>query len=319
MKIFPRLAAAALLLLSAAVPYASAQTAFPNKPIRIIVPLGPGSGLDATTRLLAVELSKQLGTPVYVENKPGADGGIAARDLVTAPADGHTVMAMAASHLAVNPVLSDKLTYDPQDIRPLASITRGGALIVTAANSRFKSLGELLAAARQNPGTVTFATYSPSYRLGMLRFQKTAGVQFNEVPYKSPGDALNNVLGGQVDATIMEYGSGIDLLQGGRARALAVTHASRHPKLPQVPTVVEQGVPGFTFYSWLGFGVHAKTPQPAFDRLQEAILQIGKSKEFLEYLERRGNDSYLLTGSQLAAAIKTDLDINRELVKQVTK
>ena len=315
LKLAARNGAAALLAL--AIPLATAQTPFPPKQVRIVVPLGPGSASDATTRVLANHLSVNLKVPVIVENKPGADSAIAVRDLINAPADGSTLIAMAATTLSINPAMSDKLTYDPKEIRPLAGLARGGALLVTSADSRFKTLKDLIAAAKEKPDSVSFGTYSASYRFGMLRFQKLAGIQLVDIPYKSPTDAVTNVVGGQVDATILEYGSGVELARGGRIRVLAVTNAQRQPALPQVPTAEEAGVPGFTFYSWLGFGVSAKTPQPIFDKLQEAVLQAAKTQEVQQHLEQRGVTSYAVTGSELAETIKAELQANRELYKQV--
>lgn len=308
---------ASILCLSFTVKAGFAQESFPQKPIRIVVPLGPGSGMDTSTRYVGSELSKILGKPVFVENKPGADASIGIRDVtVTSPPDGYTLLSVSGSMLTLNPFFMEKMTYDPKDVRMLAAVARGGAVLVTSTTSRYKSLKDLMVAA-QIPGKVTVGTYGQTYRTASLRLQKAAKVSFIDVPYKAPTAVITDVLGDQVDATFLEIGSAIPLIQTGKLRALGTTYEQRHAKLPDVPTIAEQGYPDYNLYLWLGLGINAKTPEPIVKKLEDAILQIAQSKDFAAHAEARGSDVYVQNGKQISQSIEKEVVLNRELFKRV--
>lgn len=292
--------------------------AFPSKPVRFIVALGPGSGADTGTRFIAERFGKTTGQPTLVENRPGGDGVIAVQNLLGAPADGHTLMYLTPSPMVLTPLLNPSTPYDPlRDVRPVAYISRSQAVMVTGAKSRFASFADVIAEAKARPGTVKMSNYGHHYRIGALQLQQLTGAQFTHVPYKGAAQANNDVVAGDIDVAITDTGGAMPLIEAGRLRPLAQTGPNRHAFLPKVPTIQELGVP-YELIVWTGFGVSAKTPEPLAHRLEELLLAILKSPEYKEYNDKQGGGEIIAgTGEQLKALIQAETARYRELARTV--
>lgn len=303
-----------------AVPLQSAQAqAFPAHPVRFIVPLGPGSGSDTITRLVAKLAAPEFGQPTFVDNKPGGDTILAVQGVMAAPADGYSVLMLSPSSMVINPLVNDSLPYDPQrDLRPLATALRSAAVLVTSSNSPYKSFADVMAAARKSPKTVSMASYSHHYRIGSLMLQQAAGVEFNYIPYKSPSQVQTDLMGGSVDLALLDIGGAIPLIASGKLRPLAVTGKERHPQLAQVPTVRESGLPNYDLYVWIGFGVNAKTPEPVVKTLEVALLKAMAQPEFRNYVtQTAGAEAFNIPGKEMSAMIASETARYQQLAKQV--
>lgn len=292
---------------------------YPNKPLRFIVPLGPGSGADSTTRFLAERASAILGQPAIAENRPGADMLIAVQSLLSAPPDGHSILMLSPSSVVINPVLQKDLPYDAQkDIRPLATITRSFAVFVTRPDGPLTSMKDVVDAARARPGQVSLSNYGHHYRLGAISLERPLNVRFNHVVYKGAAQAINDVIGGTIDVALTDMTGALPLIDSGKLRALAVTGRARHPRLPNVPTVAETVLPDYDLYVWIGFGVHGKTPEPIARKLEAALVQAIRSPEYAKYNAEQGASEIVGSGGdQLAALIASETERYRTLVRQI--
>lgn len=298
---------------------ALAQDKFPNRALTFIVPVAPGSGADTTTRLIGEEVGKALNVPVVVENKPGADTLIAVQSMLKAPADGHTVLLITPSSVTLGPALNPQLPYDAaRDIRPLTASSRGQATFVTAAGSRFDSLQALLDGARSQPGTVSMAAYGGHhYRLAIESLAHQAGVKFNLIPYNSPTQALSDVVGGAVDAMIIDTGAVLSMIDSGKVRPLAVSGVERHARLPEVPTVRESGLPDYSSYIWIGFAVHGNTPENEAKVLESALRQAVHSEAHLAQIRTNGAEVVGNDSAELRLLIAADVERYTALLKQI--
>jgi tripartite-type tricarboxylate transporter receptor subunit TctC len=273
---------------------AAMAQAYPAKPIRLIVPFPPGGGTDIAARTIANKLSDSVKWTFVVENKPGAGGNLVI---------GQT------SNLAINPTLYAKLPYDPlKDLSPIALIVSAPVVFVVAANSRYASLGDLLAAARTDPGGVTFASPgngTVSHLTGEL-LQRAAGVKLTHVPYKGASQALTDTLGGQVQSFMSSVPSALSQIKGGRLRAIAVTSAKRAQELPEVPTIAESGYRGFEASTWYGLLAPAGTPMTIIARLNVEVNRLLKTAEVRERLAAEGGEVLGGSPEQFASFLKTE-------------
>lgn len=262
---------------------------FPSKPIKFIVPFPPGSGTDTSARYFGKKLGELTGQPVVVENRPGANGFIAAKALLTAPADGYTVFVGSNSSLAVNVALFKKLPYDPQtDMAPLTMMMRAPTVLVVPPNSPYKTLADLISAAKAQPGKFNYAAGSAGYQLMSEALNDSAHLDIRNVPFKGASEALIAIASGSVDMAFSDITAAYELVKGGKLRALAVASDRRSPTLPSVPYFGEAGVPGFTAYVWVGAMVSAKTPKAETDKLAALLTQIERLPETKEFYERLG-------------------------------
>lgn len=289
--------------------------------IRLIVPLGPGSGSDNVTRFFAPRLSTLLGQTVVVENRPGADMLLAVQALLSAPPDGNTILLISPSAVVINPVVMKDLPYDSQrDIRPVIALTRGESLLITAAGSRFKTLADALEAARAKPGAISVANYGHYYRLGAVQLQQKAGAEFNHITYKGYAQSSTDLIGGVVDLALTDLGGSLPLLRSGKVRALASTGVARHRDLPDVPTIAESGFPGYAQYVWIGFAVHSKTPDAIAQRLETAMQAVIATPEYKAFNATVGNPEIIgLDGKATTALIASEIARYRTLVKSLEK
>jgi tripartite-type tricarboxylate transporter receptor subunit TctC len=281
----PRLLAALLVV---AAPWAGAQD-FPSRLIKFVVPFSPGSGTDTSARHFARKLSEMTGQPVIVENKPGANGFLAVRQVLSAPADGYTVFVGSNSTLAVNTALFRKLPYDPQvDFTPLTMMMRAPALLAVPAGSPHTTLADLVRVAKAQPGKLNYGSGSAGYQLMAELFKDQAQLDIRHVPFKGASEALTAVASGTVDLTFADITASTELVKGNRVRALAVAADRRAGALPAVPTAAEAGLPGFTAYVWVGAMVSAKTPKAEVDKLSQLLAQIERLPETREFYEKQG-------------------------------
>lgn len=260
-----------LLLLLLALPAA----AFPERPVILVVPYAPGGSADVVARVMAPEMAAVLGQPVVVEMRPGAGGHIGAAHVArAAPADGHTVL-LGSLSLATGPALQT-LTFDPiRDLVPLGGIGAVPNLIVVSPAAPFRSLGDVLAAARSAPGTISYGSSGPgtgSHLAGEL-LAAAAGVELLHVPFRGSGAVYPDLIAQRISMLLDGAGSAAGQVQAGAVRAIGVTAPQRVATLPEVPTVAEQGLPGFEFSIWLGLFVRAGTPAASMAALEAAHLR----------------------------------------------
>ena len=247
---------------------AQAQT-YPAKPIHLIVPFAPGGGTDITARYVAQRLSERLGKPVLVENKPSAGGMIGAESGIKAAPDGYTLVMISSSY-SVNPALY-KLSYDPiADISPIVQVSEGPELVLVNPGLPANSLTELIALAKQKPGTISFASAGQGSITHMAAefLCTTAGIKMLHVPYKGTGPALTDSIAGQTQVFVTSPSGALPHVRAGRLRVLAVTTATRSASLPEVPTVAESGFPGFEVVNWYGLIGPKGLPSATVERLR---------------------------------------------------
>jgi tripartite-type tricarboxylate transporter receptor subunit TctC len=273
------LAATALLL---AFPNGSASAGFPDRIIRIVVPFAPGGGTDVIARALAQEMARDLGASVIIENKPGAGTIIGTQAAASSMPDGYTLL-MGTFANAVNPSLNAKLPYDAHGaFAPVSLLARSFNLVVVNPASPVKSIADLIAAAKTEPGKLTYGTYGTgtSAHLAGELFKHMARVDLTAVPYKGAAPAITDLLGGQIHVIFTTVASAASLVEAGQLRAIAVTSAERSQAFPHLPTVAEAGVSGYAAEAWYGLYAPARTPRDVIDRLNRSAANALRSDAF---------------------------------------
>jgi tripartite-type tricarboxylate transporter receptor subunit TctC len=256
--------------------------AYPDRLVKIVVPFAPGGGTDVVARALAQEMSRDLGVPVIIENKPGAGTIIGTQAVATSEPDGYTLL-MGTFANAVNPSLYDKLPYDPhKDLTPVSLVARSFNIVVVNPASNIMSIADLIAAARAEPDKLSYGTYGTgtSAHLAGELFKALTGVNLTTVPYKGAAPAISDLLGGQIQVMFTTVASAASLIEAGQLRALAVTSAERSSAFPKLPTVAEAGVPGYVAESWYGLFAPAGVPADVIARLNRAAANAIKSEVF---------------------------------------
>lgn len=301
------------LLCLAALPLAAYSQS--STPIRILVPLGPGTPSDAVTRLLAPSLSKILGQPVIVDNKPGANGIVAVQELMRSKPDGTTLLMGSVSPLAINMALVKNLPYDPRrDLTPIGGAYNAAQAWVVRTASPIKSMAELVAAAKQ-PGKVSAGHYSALTQIQMSAFNKMTGAEMLLVPYKSTATTYTDVIGGTVDVTIMDMSTAATQIKGGTVRALGLSTIKRHPLTPDVPPVADT-IADFDFASWSAFVGPAGIPRDVVARINAALVQTLKQKDIEAKLIEAGLIPWSSTPEELSARIGTEVTKWTRLARQ---
>lgn len=294
---------------AACAPAAWAQPAFPSKPLRIVVPFGAGGVADLTARTVGQKLSQTLGQPVVIENKPGA-GGVGAADTVAkAAADGHTLLLMSNAS-AVSATLFKSLPYDTvRDFTPVSTLGFFDIGVVTAAESRFKTLGELLAYARANPGTLNVGSINigSTQNLAAELFRSHAGLDLQIVPFNGTPAVVNALRGGQIDVAVEIIAPLMGQIRGGVLRVLAVTSEQRSAVLPEVPTTREAGLPGYLASSWNALAVPAATPREVVARLQREIQAALGDAEVARRLRELNIEPRGMSPEQTAAFLQAEI------------
>ena len=272
-------AAVALALAASLAPAAAWADAYPSKPITIVVPFGAGSGTDQLARIVGQALSTEAKVPVVIENKGGASGMIAAQQVAKATPDGYTVLMTTNTTHAANEHLYRKLPYDPvKDFTPVALLSKGHMLLLVAPNSPYKTVEDLLAAARKSPGKINFGSGSSSSRVAGELLTQLGKVGMTHVPYKSNPLGLTDLMGGQIDFMFADTPTALPQVQAGKLRALAVSGAKRLDAVPQLPTVAEAGVKGYDMSYWTGVYLPAGAPAAVTQRLNALLAKASNTE-----------------------------------------
>lgn len=269
---------------------AAAQDSYPNKPVKIVVPYAAGGPADLLARSVADKLASRLGQPVVIENKPGAGGHTGAEQVARGPADGYTlVLATIAHNGAV--ALYPKLRYDPsKELKPVILLAEAPSILIVRQDLPAKSVPELLALARAQPGKLSYGSAGNGSAMHMAAelFRYMTKVDYVHVPYRGGAPAMTDLLGGQIDLLFESLGTAHAQLKTGKVRALAVTGTSRSPSLPEVPTIAESGVPGYSSVPWYTISVASGTPAAIVNKLNAEINAVLKDKDLVQRWEGLG-------------------------------
>jgi tripartite-type tricarboxylate transporter receptor subunit TctC len=283
--------------------------AYPSKPVRLLVPFAPGGTTDVLARLMGQKLSESLGQQFVIENRPGAGGNIGTELAVRSPADGYTLVMSFDGTMAINPSIYRKLTYDAQkDLAPVANVAQVPLLIVVHPAVPAASIAEFVALAKANPKRINYSSAghgSTGHLTGEL-FAARAGIEMVHISYKGGGQAVQDLLGGQIQMLVTALPTVEGHLKGGKLRALAFTSAKRVPGAPAVPTLAESGYAGFDVLSWYGILAPAGTPREIVGRLNAEINRVLSSPEVRERLAGLGAEPTGGTPEQFAATIRAD-------------
>jgi tripartite-type tricarboxylate transporter receptor subunit TctC len=296
-----------------------AQTDWPNKPIQIIVTFAPGGTSDVLARAIAPDLSKALGQPVLVVNKPGANSTIATREVARSAPDGNTIGLFISAH-AINPHITKSLPYDSKkDFTPLAMLALMPGILTVNPSVPVKNLQELVALAKAKPGTLAYGTPGglTSGQLSMQYLIKLAAVDITEIGYKGGGPALTDLLAGHIQMLINSPTSTIPHVKSGKLRPIATTGATRPEALKDIPTIAESGFPGFELYEWYALFLPAGTPKPIVDRLYAEVMKVMASPAMVKRIAEIGAQSSTDTPQQFAKFLEKEDKVWGDLVKQI--
>ena len=297
-----------LLFLLAAVLPAAAQD-YPNKPIRIIVGYSAGGGNDIIVRVMTPEMSKGLGQPVIVENKPGAQSIIAAETVAKAAPDGYTLLMGPSGPMTINPATYSKLPYDVRrDFAPISLICQFPLIVAVNASLPVRSVKELIDYAKANPGKANYSSSAGIFQITTELFKQKTGTRFEMIPYKSSGESVQALLTGDVMVTIVDPPPVTAPLKAGTVRGLAITAGQRHPSWPDLPTLAEAGVPDMEVPVWTAFFAPAKTPPAIVARLQKEVARVVHTAEVKERFAQMGLDPVGGTSEELAKVVARDLE-----------
>ena len=283
--------------------------AYPSKAIKFLVPFTPGSGTDIIARTVGEAMSRSMGQTILIENKPGAGGTIAAAQVAKGEADGYTVLVHSSGH-ALNPAIYTNLSYDTlrdlTGVTPLASLPN--VLVVNPAKG-WKSVADLVAAAKAKPGSLNYASagVGSATHMNAEKFRLRAGIEALHIPYKGTPEAMTNVIGGSNDWFFAPLASALPLIKEGRLQALAVSTAARSPALPQVPTTVEAGVAGSDYSFWVGMIVASATPVLVQQRLHDEALKALANPDVMDRLAKLGADAFVLQPDAFNAFIRSEM------------
>jgi len=296
---------------------ADAAADYPNRPIRFIAPFVAGGPSDMLSRLLGQKLTERWGQTVVVDNR-GSAGGIVGFELgAKAPPDGYTLLLATGAGLTINPSVYLKLPYDPQrDFQPITQVTSGAYLLVIHPSVPAKSVPEVIALAKAKPGQLNFATTATNNLLAMELLNHMAGIKTVAISYIGTGQAINSIIGGEVQAFIISPLIGLPQINAGKLRALGVTGLKRSPALPDLPTIAET-LPGYEQIVWHSVVVPAKTPKPIVAKLAKELIRIIRLPEIQERFRSQGLDAVGSSPEELAALIKKEVVIYAKLVKQI--
>ena len=315
-----RLGAAFLGLAAVAVPHgaAQAQTAYPAKAIRLIVPFPPGGGTDMIARAVAQKMADQNKWSVIVDNRPGAGGNLGVDAVAKADPDGYTLVMGQTSNLAINPTLYKKLPYDPlKDLAPVALVSSSPIVMAVPVNSRFKTFADVVAASKGKPDALTLG-YSGNGTVAHLAgelAENAAGIQLRHIPYKGAAQAMTDLMGGQIDLYMSSVPTLLGHVRNGKLKVIAITSAQRSAQLPDVPTLAESGFKGFEAVTWFGVLAPAGTPAAIVAQLNKAINQALKQPDVADKLRSEGGDILGGTSEQFAALLRTEVPRWSKIVK----
>lgn len=292
-----------------ALPLGALAQNFPTKPITIIVPFSAGGTTDILARIVGQGLTTELGQSVVVDNKPGAGGNIGGSLAAKAAADGYTLFMGTVGTHAINQSLYKKMPFDPvKDFAPLSRVATVPNLLVAHPSQPFKTVKEMIAYAKANPGKITYGSpgSGASPHVSGELFKSMTGTDLLHIPYKGSAPAMTDLLGGQTSVMFDNMPSAIQHVRSGKLRPIAVTTAKRSPELPDVPTIAEAGVPGYEATSWFGMFAPAGTPKPVLDKLHAALIKVLNQADVKKKIAEQGGDVVAETPEQFAAFIKAE-------------
>lgn len=288
---------------------------YPARPIKIITAFGPGTATDIAARAIGQDIAVQTGQTVVIDNKPGAEGQIAAQSAAAAAPDGYTLFFTTQTTQAINPHVYKSLAYDPvKSFAPIAGITLGAQIVMVRNDLPAKTIQEFIALAKAQPGKLSFGSGNGSSRGGAELFRIMTRTDLLGVPYKTQPQAITDLLGGRIDIIFSDFTVGLPPVLDGRARGLAVTSKQRIPGLDQFPTVDESGVPGFEMWAWTAMYAPAGTPKPIIDKLNALVRQAAKSPAYLNLLKANYGVSFVGSPEELAAFQATETKKWAEIV-----
>jgi len=290
---------------------------YPNRPVRMIVPLAAGGGMDTVTRGLAQKFTETFGENFVVDNRPGAGSQIALEILAGSAADGHTLMMISATTV-VHPILYKSRFDIMRDFTPISQVTAQGYVLVVHPSIAAKSVAELVQYLRANPGKLNYASSgigSPIHMSGEL-FQIATGTRMIHIPFKGMGAAYTDLIGGQVELSFPTIISSIAHIKAGRLRALAVTTPKRAAALPDIPTFGEAGLPGVVVVNWYGLIAPARTPHAIIERLSAEAVKAMNSPEMIKRLVAEGSEAVGSSPREFAAHIRAERDLWTKVIKQ---
>ncbi len=291
---------------------AHAQTptaAYPSKPIRLIVPFPPGGGTDILSRLVATKLTEQLKWTVIADNRAGAGGTIGISEAVKAAPTGYELVMGQKDNLVIGPWLYKNLPWDPtRDLVAVAHIAYTPVVIATSANSKFKTLADVVLAARAAPGKVSYGSpgNGTSIHLAGELFEKAANIELSHVPYKGSNPAMMDALAGNIDLLVSSVPSAMAQIKSGKLKPLAVTSAKRSSSMPEVPTVAESGFKDFDVSTWYGLLAPAGTPAQVVSLLNAEVNKLLASQELREAIHAQGAEPEAMTPAKFSNLLKTD-------------
>jgi tripartite-type tricarboxylate transporter receptor subunit TctC len=313
-------AAIAGVLACSAIPAPAAESAYPMRPIRMLVAFAPGGGSDTAARILAQRLSTNLGQQVVIDNRPGASGNLGHDIGARASPDGYTLMWTSIGPIAVNPSLFRKLPYDPiRDFETITLTADSLNALVVHPSVPANSVKELIALARSQPGKLSYGSSGiggAGHLAGEL-FNLMAGVDLVHIPYKGGGPAMVDLLGGQIQAIFATLVTALPHIKSGKIRALAVTPARRAPMLPDVPTIAEAGLPGYEAANWYGLLAPAKTPKPIIARLNREVVQVLETQAVKDAYFGVGMIVQTSTPEAFSAYLKKEIAKWNEVIRKV--
>ena len=312
-------AAAALIIVPGAHAGESAAQAYPSRPIRWIVPFPPGGSTDIYSRILGPRLADAVGQQIVIDNRPGAGGALGAELASKAPADGYTIWMGQTNNLAIGPALRSKNAYDPvRDFSPITLLMKAPQVYVVVAGSPIGSVKDLIAAAKKNPGGLTYgsAGVGSSGHISGALFNQSAGVDITHVPYKGASPALIDLRAGRITLLNTSLASAAQLTREGKIKAIATTGSTRARMMPDVPTVAESGLPGFETTSWHGMLAPAKVAPPIIARLNSELVKILAVPAVQEKLLSEGGEITPSTPQQFATFLQAEVKKWAKVIKQ---
>ncbi len=295
----------------------SGDCAFPDQPIRIVVPFGPGGGADITVRTMSDPLRAQLGQPVVVEYRPGGSTIIGTEFVAKARPDGHTLL-ITTSTFTINPSLHAKLPYDSlKDLQPVTQVATTADVLVVHPSLPVRSVGDLIALAKRSPNELNFASAGngSTAHLAAQMLATRAGIKMLHVPYKGTAPVVIDLVGGHVTLYIGSMAGLMPHARAGKLRAIAVTSTTRARAAPEVPTIAESGLPGYEFISWFGLFAPGATPRPVVERLHDAIGKVLMQPAVRERFGSDGNEPGGIAPDAFAAIVKADIAKYAAIVK----
>jgi tripartite-type tricarboxylate transporter receptor subunit TctC len=286
---------------------AAQAQAWPGRPIKLVVPYPPGGLIDNMARLVSPRLAQELGQPIVIENRPGAGGNLGASEVARAPADGYTLL-MASPPLTISPALYATMPYKPEQIIPVGLIGRVPNVLLVGPKSTAASVADLVRQAKAAPGKLNYASNGngTSLHLSAELFKSTSGTFITHIPYRGAAAAVTGLIAGEVELMFENLPSVLGQIQGGNVKALAVTTRRRSKAIPNVPTLVESGMPEFDVSAWYGVAAPAGTPAAVVQRLEQALEKVARVTEIARNMESRGADVGFLGSGAMGAFMAAD-------------